>query len=277
MRFLGSLAVVSMLIGGPAVAAEAPPPADSPWRDAGTLRTPGKVEHTSDAVMAWGRARLTELAGAERPPAERAARIVEYIHHNFEFSPARPPTLADFIVSKSGNCYAHARMSAFLLRLAGVPARFMYDVHLESKSPAATEEARAGGTGLFGQYHNDHFWLTYHDGSSWIPFDSSLGIADRSSFLHVKVDEPAGGVANPPFLLWRESAHPEAEMENVTAAFWSGIGRTTIPGVPVADWQALLETVGHLEVADMKQPLSSERQAAIARVGREFFKLSDKP
>ena len=44
-------------------------------------------------------------------------------------------------------------------------------------------------------------------------------------------------------------------MENVTAAFWQDVGRSSVPGVPAADWQALLDTLGRLDVADLRQPL----------------------
>lgn len=279
MQYLSPVAaiLVAALAASSAAQGADPAPVSSSFLDARTLRVKGTEERNGDDVLAWGRARLTEIDVAGRPPVERAARIVRYIHERFAFSPERPPTLADFIANRSGNCYAHARMSAFMLRLAGVPARFMYEIHLERKNEEATAEARAGGTGLFGEFHNDHFWVLYHDGRTWIPLDSALGISNRDEFLRVKIDEPAGGVANPPFLLWRDSDNPEAAMENVTAAFWIEIGRATVPGVAVADWKALLDTFGGLDVLDLRQPLSVERQAAIAGVGRQFFAARPKP
>ena len=66
-------------------------------------------------------------------------------------------------------------------------------------------------------------------------------------------------------------------MENVTAAFWQDVGRSSVPGVPAADWQALLDTLGRLDVADLRQPLSEERAAAIARVGAKFFAVTGRP
>lgn len=267
----GAQLAAIVFAAGTAVAAVT---AASPFTDAKALRVRGQVERPSEETLAWGRARLAELGVADLPPAQRAARICKYIHEGFEFSPERPPTVAAFIEKKSGNCYAHARLSAFLLRLAGVPARFMYEVHLERKSPESTEQARAAGIGLFGEFHNDHFWVLYQDGDAWVPFDSGLGISNRADFRRVKIDEPAGGVANPPFLLWRESEN-EAEngrLVNVTQEFWRDIGRKTVPGVPEADWKALLDTLGRLEVTDLsKAPLSEERAAAIAHVGRKFF------
>jgi transglutaminase-like putative cysteine protease len=264
------LAALASLTITPTFAAE---PVPAPFRDAREIRiSKDKVEFPDDQLVAWGRAQLTALGVADQPAAARAERIAQYIHSNFGFTPDRPATIADFVAAKAGNCYAHARLSAFLLRLAEVPAKFVYDVHLEHKSPSAAEQARAIPTGMFGQYHNDHFWLLYFDGTSWIPFDSSLGIANRADFLRAKVDQPTGGVANPPFLLWQQSPNPTAPMENITANFWTNIGRPTIPRVPATEWQALLDSLGRLEVVDLHgQPLTADQEAQIARVARAFF------
>jgi hypothetical protein len=64
--------------------------------------------------------------------------------------------------------------------------------------------------GLFGEFHNDHFWVLYQDGDAWVPFDSGLGISNRADFRRVKIDEPAGGVANPPFSSGGERSESES-------------------------------------------------------------------
>jgi hypothetical protein len=235
----------------------------------------GVVERPGDDVLAWGRDALSRLDVAGLPVDERAARIAGFIHDQFAFTPDRLPDLSAFLDRRGGNCYAHARLGAFMLRLADVPARFVYEVHLEHKTPSASASARERGIGLFGQYHNDHFWVLWYDGERWLPFDSTLGIADYDDFIRVKIESPEGGVANPPFLLWREPAVPGDPMENVTAEFWDQVGVETLPRVPVTDWRALLETVGRLQVADLMHPISAAHEQAIARVARPFFGVEE--
>jgi len=240
--------------------------------DPGTLHVrKGVVEQPSEPVFAWGRETLAELEVSGLTPEQTATRIAQRIHDSFAFTPDRLPNLDAFLEQQGGNCYAHARLGAFMLRLAGVPSRFVYEVHLEHKSPSASEAARERGIGLFGQYHNDHFWVLYYDGRRWVPFDSTLGIANYDDFIRVKVEQPAGGVANPPFLLFEESPEPDSAMVNVTAEFWRQVGVDTLPRVAVEDWRALLDSVGRFEVDDMMRPLSAENEATIARVARPFF------
>lgn len=286
---LASVVGLGLLFGLGSAAAGAQTPAATSFTAAGRIdevaqrfRDPSEirlsaqqVERPDAATFTWGRGVLAELGVAAMPPAGRAEAIVRYLHRTLAFTPDRPATIAAAVAAGGGNCYAHARVAAFLLRLAEVPARFVYDVHLEHKTPLASEQARERGIALFGHYHNDHFWLLFHDGSSWIPFDSSLGIANRAEFLRVKVDQPAGGVANPPFLVWRESADPTEPMENVTASFWAELGRSSLPGVSPADWQHLLDAFSGLAVDDLRRPIDPVREAVIARVARPFFGIAE--
>ncbi|HXV75061.1 MAG TPA: transglutaminase-like domain-containing protein [Candidatus Polarisedimenticolaceae bacterium] len=270
--------MLTMAVLSGALSAASTPTVPSAFVDPGELRVrENLVERPGRELFDWGRERLAELGVAGLPATDQATRIARYIHDRYAFTPDRPPDLATFVADAAGNCYAHARLGAFLLRLAGIPTRFVYEVHLERKTPQASADARERGIGLFGQYHNDHFWLLYHDGARWVPFDSTLGIADYDEFVRVKIDSPQGGVANPPFLLWREPAVAGAPMENFTGTFWREIGRETLPRVTQADWQALLDTVGRLALADLMRPLRPDHEQAIGRVGRAFFGAGGTP
>lgn len=235
------------------------------------------METVDETTVAWGKKLLKDLGVADQNTMEKARNILNYIHKNCAFTPDRPKTIADFLATKKGNCYAHARLGAFLLRLAGIPAKFAYEIHLELKSSTSSIQARERGIGLFGHYHNDHFWLLFFDGNDWQPFDSALGILGYDEFTLHKVLEPSTGVANPPFIVWGDTGGGMTDMENITAYLWQRMKVREIRGVSEPEWQEFLSGFYEFGVEYFNQPLPEEMENRINHIARKFFAVPRMP
>ena len=247
-----------------------------------TFLNPGAIilraDHTetpSAASLEWGRQVLKELEVQALPPEAAAAKIAHYLHREFDFTPDRPDTVDAFVETKAGNCYAHARLGAMLLRLNGIPAKFAYEIHLERKTNSAARAARESGIALFGHYHNDHFWVLFHDGKEWVPFDSALGISGFDEFREAKYVSPAGGVSNPPFVIWEDQGQGLTGMRNVTRTLWTRLGAPAIPHLSRSTWDDLVAAFADVEVDDLMAPIDPGLEEIIARAGREFFSVAD--
>ena len=178
---------------------------DDCFKDWSIIRTSIKrAESIDETTLAWGKKTLAAINLKSLTPNEKARAIQIYVSKDFDFHYSRPRNIPEFLETRKGNCYAHSRLSVFLLRLSGLPAKFAYEVHLEHKSPDSTEDAREAGTGLFGHFHNDHFWILYHDGTRWIPFDSSLGYTGFDGFVS-RWEGTETIPDNPPFIIWEDT------------------------------------------------------------------------
>lgn len=235
----------------------------------------GRVETVEAPLLEWGRGVLADL-GVPSSETDRDARaIFDYINAGYEFSSDRPPTIADFCESRSGNCYAHARLAIFLLRLAGIPAKFVYEVHLELKTESSAREARSRGTGLFGHYHNDHFWVMYYDGSRWVPMDTALGVMGYDGLARRWTGD--GVPDNPPFVLWEDTGDDTTGLRNITTTFWERIPIRTHNALTPAEWQEFIAVYGRLPLETFQSPLSAEHEQRIAAVAKQFFGIEEIP
>lgn len=270
------LLAVTLTLSLPAAAVEPTSPGAFLDPEAITLSS-SNTERPGAATIAWARAVVEELGVRDLPPGAAAAEIAHYIHREFAFTPDRPDTVDAFVEAKAGNCYGHARLGVLLLRLAGIPAKFAYEIHLEHKTSSSAVAAREREMALFGRYHNDHFWVLFYDGKEWLPFDSALGIAGVEEFVAAKYLRPEGGVSNPPFVIWEDQGQGRTGMRNVTRDLWTRLGAPSIPGLPRADWEELLARFADVSLAEMLVPIQPPFEEAIARAGRRFFALPRLP
>ena len=233
-----------------------------------------RVEEVSAETQAWGRGIIAGLGIADKTAREKAQAILDFVHNNFTFNWTRPKSVAEFIEVKAGNCYAHARLGILLLRLAGVPAKFAYEVHLRLSSPSATADAVESGTGLFGSFHNDHAWVLFHDGERWTPFDSTSGHIGGEGFIAQRWTPPR---ANPPFAIWEDTGSGLDAMENVTELVWEGLSLPTHGEMSEERWRGLMAAFAGKDLDHFRTPLSEEEYALIEQAARAYYSGEEIP
>lgn len=257
--------------GGSDVTVEVEVPVDPVFEDHVNIRWGvDRVEVVDEETLAWGREVLDGLKLSGTDANADALKIFEFIHGNFIFNSGRPKTIADFCEVKDGNCYAHSRLAIFMLRLANIPAKFVYEVHLELKSASSARQARERGTGLFGHFHNDHFWVLYHNGERWVPMDTALGIVGYDGLARRWSGD---GVAdNPPFVVWEDSGNNEEGLLNVTKTLWDRMTLEPHNDLTPEEWREFTAHYEDVELELFQIPLPEEHIARIEAVARQFFK-----
>ncbi len=142
---------------------------------------------------------------------EARAKVVFEHMVKLKFGPERHEQLKDFIKVGSGNCYAHSRLSLFLLRKLKVPAKPLYELHLEPVDRERRASAKDAKSNLFGLAHNDHLSVLFFDGKVWQPFDSAMRVFGMSEFRKrspkkvIEIFAEGKGhqiFVGPPFAIW---------------------------------------------------------------------------
>lgn len=240
------------------------------FRETDQIRWGVRQSEPVDAeTIVWVDRFLAKLDLAGKTPDERARAIWTAVRSHFAFTPDRPKTLADFIRDPRGNCYAHSRMDLLLLRRAGLPAKYIYEVHLELKSAESEKSARARGLGLFGHYHNDHFWVLYHNGDTWVPFDTGFGIVGFDGLR--KRWEGNEVLASPPFVLWEDSGDDAVGLVNVTGRIWRQMEIGPRNGMTPEAWMRFVSTWERVPLDFFMKPLDENTLARIADAARQYF------
>lgn len=171
---------------------------------------------------------------------EKALKIKNYIHK--EFSPyGRRISLIETIQKKSGNCWDHARLSVFLLRYAGVPAKFAYEINLKKNVFWWGFKAKKEKSGLWGYKHNDHIWVLFFDGKQWQPFDSELDIIGINEFVTKRwgrISPYFGKILpyGPPFIIWEDIGYGLANMKSITQEIWNHKNNNDYTKVSKEEW-----------------------------------------
>lgn len=246
---------------------------DSRFKNWSIIRTNIKrVENIDEATLVWGKNTLEALKLGKLDVNGKAQAIQKYVSRNFEFNSSRPRNIPEFIETGKGNCYAHSRLSVFLLRLAGIPAKFAYEVHLELKTESSAKTARERGTGLFGHFHNDHFWILYHDGDRWIPFDSALGYTGFKGFLS-RWEGTDTIPDNPPFVIWEDTGSGSSDMRNITNYIWSQFPIEKHNNLSADEWRQFLSNFYDKDISFFQKPLDESTEKMINKVARKFFNV----
>lgn len=187
----------------------------------------GKKIRAGDDSIAWGNQVLRSLRIDGRDNFEKAQRICGYLSDNFAFNFQRSTSLREIITRKGGNCVAHSLIGIFLLRLAGIPAKFAHEVHLTRQyrliSLYVGLWAKKENNGINSFWHNDHVWVWFSADGTWQPFDSALDLCGFDRFYRkrfFKHKELSEGFAQkwtgPPFVVWEGVGEGFDGMKNIT-------------------------------------------------------------
>jgi hypothetical protein len=136
--------------------------------------------------------------------------------------------MREIIEKKGGNCVSHALIGIFLLRLAGIPAKFAHEVHIIKQfrliSLYVGLWAKRENDGINSFWHNDHVWVWFWNTDTWEPFDSSLEVCgfnqfySKRFFQHQELSEGfAQQWTGPPFVIWEDVGEGFVGMQNITA------------------------------------------------------------
>jgi hypothetical protein len=88
------------------------------------------IYNIDQSTIDWGNKLLKELNVLELNNYKKAVCINKYIHDNIEFCGFRANNIKEIIKNQKGNCFCHAQLGIFLLRSAGIPAKFAYEIHI---------------------------------------------------------------------------------------------------------------------------------------------------
>jgi hypothetical protein len=185
------------------------------------------VQVEADSI-AWGKQVLRSLNLGSMNEFEKAQKICNYLNDNFAFNFQRSQSLPEIIKRKGGNCVSHTLMGIFLLRLAGIPAKFAHEVHLTKPfrliSLYVGIWAKKANDGINSFWHNDHVWVWFQNSDTWEPFDSALDVCGFDQFYNkrfFKQKEISEGFAQkwtgPPFVIWEGVGQGFAGMENISS------------------------------------------------------------
>lgn len=185
--------------------------------------------HVDADSITWGKQVLHNLNLGSLEDFEKAQRICDYLSANLAYNFKRSLSIREIIKKKGGNCVSHTLMGIFLLRLAGIPAKFAHEVHITKQfrliSLFVGLWAKKENSGINSFWHNDHVWVWYKNTDTWEPFDSVLDVCGFSQFYSkrfFKHKELSKGFAQkwtgPPFVIWEGVGGGFAGMKNITLA-----------------------------------------------------------
>jgi hypothetical protein len=250
---------------------------DNRFKNWSIIRTSIKgAENIDEATLIWGKNTLAALILDKLDANEKARAIQKYISRNFEFHFSTPQDIPEFLETGRGNCFAHSRLSVFLLRLAGIPAKFAYEVHLELKTESSAKRARERGDGLGGHFHNDHIWILYHNGDRWKPYDSALGYTGFNGF-HSRWEGTETIPDNPPFVIWEDTGSGFSDMRNITEYIWNQFPVEKHNDLSPAEWKQFLSNFYDKDLSFFQKPLDESTEKMINRVARKFFNVRIHP
>ena len=186
------------------------------------------VIRVDDDTLAWGERVLQAMDLESMGDFAKAQKICGYLNNHFAYNFQRRVRFPEIIQKKGGNCLSHTLMGIFLLRLAGIPAKFAHEVHLTKQyrliSIYVGVWAKRQNDGINSFWHNDHVWVWFRNGDTWEPFDSALGVCGFDQFYKKRFFDHktlSKGFAQqwtgPPFVIWEGVGDGFTGMQNITA------------------------------------------------------------
>ena len=177
----------------------------------------------------WGQQILDSLNLEKCDAFAKAQKICKYLNDNFAYNFQRNSSIAEIIKRKGGNCVSHTLMGIFLLRLAGIPAKFAHEVHIIKQyrliSLYVGFYAQKANDGINSFWHNDHVWVWFRNIATWEPFDSALDVCGLDRFYQKRFyrhKELSKGLAQkwtgPPFVVWEGIGQGFDGMKNITSS-----------------------------------------------------------
>ena len=219
------------------------------------------VQVEADAI-AWGQQVLQSLNLESLSDFEKAQKICAYLSNNFAYNFQRSMSIREITKRKGGNCVSHTLMGIFLLRLAGIPAKFAHEVHITKQyrliSLFVGLWAKRENNGINSFWHNDHVWAWFKNTNTWEPFDSALNVCGFDQFYRkrfFKHKELSEGFAQkwtgPPFVVWEDVGNGFVGMENITSSI---INPEALKGMANKhEWQELVNLFNNWEQDDFHQ------------------------
>lgn len=125
--------------------------------------------------------------------------------------------------------------------MAGIPAKCTFEIDLRDNVFWWANKARKLHMGTFGDYHNDHVWVLFYDGSSWQPYDSELDILRIKDFVIKRWDFISPfhfGILpfGPPFIVWEDSGNGFIDMRPITKQLWLNKPDSTYTKTSKEEW-----------------------------------------
>jgi hypothetical protein len=224
----------------------------------------------------WGQNVLNELNLNGQTNFEKALRIKNFIHMNIDCY-GRQSNIHDIIKERKGNCYDHARLSVFLLRMSGVPAKFAFEINLKKNVFWWGNKAKKQNRGTWGYHHNDHVWVLFYDGSTWQPLDSELNIIGIKDFVIRRWEKispyyfkllPYG----PPFIIWEDAGDGFLNMKTITKQIWMNKPDSTYTKVNKSEWFRFLNEFDGVTREKLDHSLfPSDKEIRIKRMSKLWF------
>lgn len=229
-------------------------------------------DHTyniEQSTIDWGNKLLERLNISELTNYEKAVSINKYIHDNIEFCRFRANSIKEIIENQKGNCFCHARLGIFLLRLSGVPAKFAYEIHIRKCTISGKIKGKNKKTGLYGCAYNDHIWVFFYDNGNWIPFDSSLEIIDVNEFITKRWDTKF--LMGPSFVIYEDSGNGLGKMKNITIELWNNKPKDSFDIIDFNKWFEFLHCFSEMEIEDFDKPLDKSLLLKISKISKLWY------
>lgn len=236
----------------------------------------GKESAVDSFSVAWGQNVLNELNLNGQTNFEKALRIKDYIHKNINCY-GRQSNIHDIIKERKGNCYDHARLSVFLLRMSGVPAKFAFEINLKKNVFWWGNKAKKQNNGTWGYHHNDHVWVLFYDGITWQPLDSELDIVGIDDFVIRRWEKispyyfkvlPYG----PPFIIWEDTGDGFLNMNTITKQIWMNKPDSTYTKVNKSEWFRFLNEFDGVTREKLDKSLfPRDKEIRIKRMAKLWF------
>ena len=221
------------------------------------------------STIDWGNELLKEINISELTNYEKAASINKYIYDNIGFCGFRANDIKEIIENQKGNCFSHARLGIFLLRLSGVPAKFAYEIHIRKCTISGKIKGKNKKTGLFGCAHNDHIWVFFYNNGNWIPFDSSLGIIGINEFITKRWDTKF--LMGPPFVIYEDTGNGLEKMKNITIELWNNKPKDSFNIIDFNTWYEFLNSFSEMEIGDFNNPLDKSLLLKISKMSKLWY------
>ena len=149
---------------------EAPPTGEVPFTLRDFVEFGGPVRLTP-ALREVHRAIATS---AKAPVGEQVTAIGAHLHREFDYQrhvTRYDSTTDDFLKGRAGVCQDFAHLALALLRLRGIPCRYVSGyLHVER---AAREAAQS------------HAWIEFHTSLGWVPFDPTQNVTPDDRYVVV--------------------------------------------------------------------------------------------
>ena len=243
---------------------------DSIFLDYKKIKTDNDYTYNIEqSTIDWGNKLLKELNISELSNYEKAASINKYIYDNIKFCGFRANNIKEIIENQKGNCFSHARLGIFLLRLSGVPAKFAYEIHIRKCTISGKIKGKNKKTGLYGCAHNDHIWVFFYDNRNWIPFDSSLGIIGINEFITKRWDNKS--LMGPSFVIYEDTGNSLEKMKNTTIELWNNKPKDSFNIIDFNIWFEFLNSFSEMGIEDFDKPLDKPLLTEISKMSKLWY------